>query len=750
MDHHGQTLWRALQPLRSVATYLMVGAHPDDEWNGFLAWLAYGRGVHTVYACSTRGEGGQSTLGPERGAALGAVRSREMDLAAAEIDLAVRWIGAGPSNGFEDPIHDFGFSRSGVDTLQRWGEARLTERLVRVIRTERPDAVSPTFLDVPGQHGHHRAMTWCTLQAVRLAADAGYALDGLAPWTISKTYLPATSGAGMSYDDEVPPPPETVRVDLGAHCPELGMSWAQWGERSRRFHASQGMGRDLPAGPRPFLLHLHQGLPDQTLPMDGLAHSVGDLAGLLAESAAGRAVRELDAALAEAVGGFPDRNVVAAQLHRALRIIETLTLPEGASDIGRRLRLKRRQIGRAAALALGIEARLSRPDTPVVGQSFQVRLETSGAAMATLRHPADWAERDGVVTVPAEAVPFGTLRDGFDPLGGNEPIGATLRWRHDGSDGAIEVDPSTPLCLAPESRVVVTPQYVVRRADSQSPVVVELSGAAAPAGWPGAKGRQGRIEISAGSGCTDLCSAGASLAVSEGALTGRTALVVPAAVSILRVDLQIPGGRVGVVAGATDETLSWLRQLDIDAEAVDDAMLADGDLSRYGCLLIGIFGFGQRPALLANRDRIIAWTRAGGSLVTMYHRPEDGWNAGQTPPLHLLPGRPSLRWRVTDPAAKVTVLAPGHDLLTTPNVITDEDWQGWVRERGLYFASEWNPAYVPLVELSDPGQPALQGALLAAPFGSGRHVHVALALHHQFRALVPGAFRLLANLVSGR
>jgi hypothetical protein len=132
----------------------------------------------------------------------------------------------------------------------------------------------------------------------------------------------------------------------------------------------------------------------------------------------------------------------------------------------------------------------------------------------------------------------------------------------------------------------------------------------------------------------------------------------------------------------------------------------------------------------------------------MYHRPGDGWRDGHTPPLRILIGSPSLRWRVTDPAAPVTVLEPHHPLLRTPNEIGTADWDGWVRERGLYFARDWDAAYVPLLAMSDPGEPPLRGALLAAPVGRGRHAHVALALHHQLDALVPGAFRLLANLVA--
>ena len=210
----------------------MTGAHPDDEWSGFLAWLAFGRGVHTVYACATRGEGGQNALGPERGAALAALRGREMARAAGELELTLRWL---------DPAFaDFGYSRSAEDTLRRWGEARLVECLVRLILAERPDALSPTFLDVPGQHGHHRAITRCTLEAAALAADAGYRLPEAEAgvWRVGKIYLPAFPGTGGSYDDAEPPPPETIRVDLGEICGPLGASWARIGERSRRHHAT--------------------------------------------------------------------------------------------------------------------------------------------------------------------------------------------------------------------------------------------------------------------------------------------------------------------------------------------------------------------------------------------------------------------------------------------------------------------------------------------------------------------------------
>lgn len=670
MDRQTESLWRALQPLRSVARWLMTGAHPDDEWSGFLAWLTFGRGVHTIYACATRGEGGQNALGPERGTALGALRTREMECAAAELVLALRWLGRGPEHGMDDPIFDFGFSKSADDTLRRWGKQRLIARLVRLIRIEQPDAISPTFLDVPGQHGHHRAITRCTLEAAALAADARYRLPEPSPrpWCVKKIYLPAFAGTGAAYDDAELPPPATINVDLAGRCEPLAASWAQLGERSRYFHRSQGMGRAVPDGPQPLPLHILRGIPDTVQPLDGIAHRLGQLAGVLAPGEAARALRETDAAIDEALSAFPDHPAVAKALHHALASLTRAALPHGADGLAPRLDLKRRQLERAAALALGAD-----PDT----------------------------------------------------------------------DASCADNPGRP------AAVTVAPRHIVRRADSNTPVLLTLRGAPPPASWPVLATNGECLEIAAPLGRTVLASAGEQLCQRHYPHVGPVTWREPAEVTVLRASIAIDSGaRVGVVAGDADETLDWLRQLDIAADPVDDETLEKGDLHRFTTLLIGIAAFRQRRALLRHRDRLIAWTQTGGSLVTLYHRHNDEWHDGPLAPLRITIGSPSVRWRVTDPAAKVTILVPNHPLLRFPNEIGTTDWDYWVRERGLYFACEWDTPYVPLLEISDPAEPPLRGALLTARVGDGRHVHVALALHHQWSALVPGPFRLLANLVA--
>lgn len=94
------------------------------------------------------------------------------------------------------------------------------------------------------------------------------------------------------------------------------------------------------------------------------------------------------------------------------------------------------------------------------------------------------------------------------------------------------------------------------------------------------------------------------------------------------------------------------------------------------------------------------------------------------------------------------ILKAGHPLLTSPNTITTADWSGWVQERGLYFASSWDPAYEALVSTHDPNEPPRKGGLLYARYGKGAYVFTTFAWFRQLPAGVPGAWRIFANLLS--
>lgn len=229
-------------------------------------------------------------------------------------------------------------------------------------------------------------------------------------------------------------------------------------------------------------------------------------------------------------------------------------------------------------------------------------------------------------------------------------------------------------------------------------------------------------------------------------------ICTPAVVKVQAMNVSLPDVRVGYIGGGNDRVALWLRNIGLQVSEIDDASLSDAqtlqqNLSAIDTLVIGVFAYRMRKSLASMAVTINQWVHEGGHLLTLYHRPWDNWDPEQIPPSHLEIGQPSLRFRVTDENASVNLLQPSHKLLNTPNVIGPEDWHGWHKERGLYFAKSWSDEYTPLLSMSDPGEQPHRGALLCADIGQGQHVHTSLILHHQMEHLVPGAFRLMANLV---
>jgi hypothetical protein len=106
------------------------------------------------------------------------------------------------------------------------------------------------------------------------------------------------------------------------------------------------------------------------------------------------------------------------------------------------------------------------------------------------------------------------------------------------------------------------------------------------------------------------------------------------------------------------------------------------------------------------------------------------------------------RERVTDETSPVRFLEPRHPALTWPNALGPADFEGWVQERGLYFASTWDKGFTPLLAMNDPGEKDLQGGLIVARHGKGHFVYTGLAFFRELPDGVPGAYRLFANLLS--
>ena len=218
-----------------------------------------------------------------------------------------------------------------------------------------------------------------------------------------------------------------------------------------------------------------------------------------------------------------------------------------------------------------------------------------------------------------------------------------------------------------------------------------------------------------------------------------------AATLVRAFDVRVPAGvRVAYIEGAGEEGPAVLAQLGIQPTLLDAAALAGGDLSRFDVIVAGSRAYEVRPDLARHNARLLDWVRRGGTLVVQYNKYEIV--EGNFTPYPIAMARP--HDRVTDETAPVRLLVPTHPVFTTPNRITDADFQGWVQERGLYFAHTWDGHYTPLLETGDPGEEPLRGGLLATKLGEGTYIYTGLAFFRQLPEGVPGAWRLFANLLA--
>lgn len=227
----------------------------------------------------------------------------------------------------------------------------------------------------------------------------------------------------------------------------------------------------------------------------------------------------------------------------------------------------------------------------------------------------------------------------------------------------------------------------------------------------------------------------------------NTCKVVPNTLTIQPIDLQIPKRlKVGYVDRGSDRVYFWMQRFGVDVAMLSVDDLKTQNLSVYDTIVIGIRAFAAD--LTATSPFLREYVENGGNLFTQYNRTDDDWDNQTTPPRPITIGSPSFRWRITDPDATVTYLVPSHHLLNAPNKLNDTDWANWHQERGLYFAADASSEYEFLLSMADPGKDPLKGALISGKIGDGWHHHCSLILHHQLEHQVPGAARLLANLIT--
>jgi hypothetical protein len=186
-----------------------------------------------------------------------------------------------------------------------------------------------------------------------------------------------------------------------------------------------------------------------------------------------------------------------------------------------------------------------------------------------------------------------------------------------------------------------------------------------------------------------------------------------------------------------------LREIGYKVEIIPASQLATANLSKYDAIIAGIRAYNTVDRLKYDNARLMEYVKNGGNYIVQYNT-NSRLVTDSIGPYYLHPANV----RTTEEDCKITFLNTNNPALNTPNKITQKDFEGWVQERGLYYPDRWDTVhYVPLLEMNDAGESPTKGALLVAKYGKGNFVYTGLVFFRELPAGVPGAYRLLANLI---
>jgi len=220
-------------------------------------------------------------------------------------------------------------------------------------------------------------------------------------------------------------------------------------------------------------------------------------------------------------------------------------------------------------------------------------------------------------------------------------------------------------------------------------------------------------------------------------------VMLPAKTKVIKLNIQKKGKRIAYIEGAGDVVPESLQAIGYDVEILQASEITSAKLKEFDAVVIGIRAYNIQQELTYKQQTLFNYVENGGTMVVQYNTSRGLKTENIAPyPLHLS------RDRVTDEFSEVEFLAKNHPVLNAPNKITQQDFEGWVQERGLYFPDEWDKKFTPILGMNDKGESQTKGSLLIANHGKGYYVYTGLSFFREFPAGVSGAYKLFANILS--
>ena len=783
--------YHLLLQLQETKRVLYVAAHPDDENTRMIAYLANGEHAEVAYLSLTRGDGGQNLIGKELGIELGQIRTQEL-IKAREID--------GGKQYFTRAL-DFGYSKDPTETLQNWDKEKVLADVVWAIRSFQPDIIITRFNTTPGiTHGHHTTSAILAEEAFAISGDPKAFPEQLSyvkPWQAKRIFFNAYNFRG-EFEPEVGK--RYYAMEVGGYNSLLGKSYHEFAADSRTMHKSQGFGSTAGTGKAKDFLEQVGGEPYVNSPFDGVESRWSAIKGGLAIQT------QLDQLLADFNLVETAKNLPALLAIRSSMLELDTSIPWIASKLVKLDQLifsclglgmefvTNQELGYPGEKIAAQLLLINPSEVPISEISFQLKdtnypsKDTKGDEDTKLPITLELASNDAysqpywlkepldgaLFTVKSQrdiGLPFKdkVAGDLSFALGGQKfKVAVPLVYKfNDPIDGEV----NQPFTLVPEVDLSLSKKlvFLVPGADPRLTVTVNfrnqlLEGELEFDGlsfnqfkvlkveeFPAQKQRRYTVSFLQGkNGKQELR---ARFRTTSGQVFDQVIHRIsyphipnltyfsPAQILLIQEDWNVSGGKIGYVEGAGDEVSDVLSSLGYQVQFLTEENLEVDQLTEFQAIVVGIRAYNIQEFLASKQQILLDYMKAGGNLILQYNTssPLVTPNLGPYP---FVIGRD----RVTVEGSPVQADWE-HSLLSTPNRIEGKDFEGWVQERGLYFASKIDERYDTPLTLQDPGEAANKGGLITTKFGTGTYVYTGISFFRQLPAGVPGAIKLFINLI---
>jgi LmbE family N-acetylglucosaminyl deacetylase len=793
-------LLHQLKKLENTATVLYMAAHPDDENTRLISYFENELHARVAYLSLTRGDGGQNLIGTEIGAAIGLLRTQEL--------LQARSIDGGEQ--FFTRAVDFGYSKSADETLEKWGREMVLADVVWVIRKFRPDVIVTRFPPTNyAGHGHHQASAMLAEEAFDLAADPNAfpeQLEYVDVWQPQRLYFNTSTWWVKDLEDQAQNSDEYLTVDVGVHNYLLGESYGQIAARSRSQHRSQGFGSDYPYGTQvEFMKYVKGDKADPYLGILGGIEQTWERYGLQEiDTEIDEIIASFDperpqysavnlSRIANKIKNISEldykRSEINTLIMRLTGLSATFTTDRQYAVRGEKI-MGRIEINNSSDLSmklLGIEGKGVNLEPDLLldqNDRYSEELELLIAASEPFSIPywlkskyKDLYEVNSYENLgKPENDPSIELEITVDVEGYLLSFKVPLMQKEVDPAEALLLD---PVYIVPHVTCSFSEKALISTGGEPRKTYLTLTNHSnrysgeiklnLPPGWNATPpshnialegyGDDVMLEFDIYREKNALPGiATVTLIDNSGQLKDGITLEeikyphIPSQVMIQTAELRLQAieidrgstDLIGYIDGPGDEVAKYLRAAGYEVESITPENLKSEEaISKYDAIVTGIRAFNTREDLSFANAVLNEYVENGGTWIVQYNTSR-GLKSDQIGPYSFTISRE----RVTDEFATPTFLDPSHPVFNTPNKLDNSDFDGWVQERGLYFANEWSSEFSPLISWSDDGEPPRDGGLIVAPHGKGTFIYTGISFFRELPAGVPGAYRLMANLLN--